>query len=79
MIRCRIWHRVYMVYIYLYTTPDVCQKVVKKVKKKQETVTVSDTRKIDLSMMFFRTSPFCGPIFERFTKKHQTKKQNNVT
>ena len=33
------------------TKPDVCRKVVRKVERKQEPDTMSDTRKVDLAIM----------------------------
>ena len=42
-----------------------------KVEIKQEPVTVSDTRKVDLSIMAFQVTLFCSPMFEDLTQKNE--------
>ena len=54
------------------------KKLFGKVEIKHEPVTVSDTRKVDLSIMAFQVTLFCSPMFGDF-KKRQKNEQYYVS
>ena len=43
------------------------------VEMRQKPVIVSDTRKVDVSILFNLESPFFDPMFERLTQKTEPK------